>query len=71
MGALLSVCEELMENDTGDRKSSESEKHFIAVLNGPGVGFPPKASGGGGVTGRHNTAAEFKGSVATSCGPFM
>lgn len=28
-----------METATGDRKSSESEKHFIAHLNGRALGF--------------------------------
>lgn len=34
MESLLFGCEELMEDATGDRKSSESLKHFIAHLNG-------------------------------------
>lgn len=34
-----------MENATGDRKSSESEKHFIAGLNGRALGFLTNAVG--------------------------
>lgn len=52
-----------MENATGDRKSSESEKHFIAGLNGRALGFLTNAVGEKkkkGATGHHNTTTEFK-----------